>query len=539
MPSNRVLGGRYEVGAVIGQGGMATVNVGRDLLLHRTVAIKTMRPDLAGDPGFRARFLREARAVAALNHPGIVALHDAGDTGPDGPYLVMEYIDGTTLAGYLAGHRPTVPEVVSVVADVLAALEHSHEQGIVHRDIKPGNVMLTRSGGVKVTDFGIARPLAGPDGLTAASVVVGTAAYLSPEQVTGGPVDGRTDVYATGCLLYVLLTGATPFADGSELTVAYRHVHERPVPPSGHRADVPVEVDRVVLRALAKDPAERYPTAGAMRAALLAAGAAAGPAPATGPPSAAVAAQPAPATAPAGRPRHAHGDDAVRSDGSDDRPALRPTAVFTHPTTAPAHRTAVFHADSGGAGTGGRVGGADVPGTPAPVPRRRPGRKVLVGALCLLLVAAGLGAWAWWPASSVAVPNVIGADASNAADQLRRAGLRVGTVHYGPSADVEKGEVYATDPQPGWLQDPGSTVDLYISDGPPPEPRVPAGLGGGTREQAVAALAPLNVKVTVEYEPSVLDRDVVITTRPGAGVRVEPGDEVTLVLSCGDPDECD
>ncbi|MGY0232092.1 protein kinase [Longispora urticae] len=539
MPSNRVLGGRYEVGAVIGQGGMATVNVGRDLLLHRTVAIKTMRPDLAGDPGFRARFLREARAVAALNHPGIVALHDAGDTGPDGPYLVMEYIDGTTLAGYLAGRRPTVPEVVAVVADVLAALEHSHDQGIVHRDIKPGNVMLTRTGAVKVTDFGIARPLAGPDGLTAASVVVGTAAYLSPEQVTGGPIDGRTDVYATGCLLYVLLTGATPFADGSELTVAYRHVHERPVPPSGHRADVPVEVDRVVLRALAKDPAERYPTAGAMRAALLAAGAAArpGPAPVTAPFSAA-AAQPDSDPAAAPRPRHAPGDDPVRPDGSGGGPALRPTAVSTPPTTAPAHRTAVLHAHGADdAGDGG--GGTDVHGTPAPAPRRRPGRKVLVGALCLLLVAAGLGAWAWWPASSVAVPNVIGANASNAADQLRRAGLRVGTVHYGPSADVEKGEVFATDPQPGWLQDPGSTVDLYISDGPPPEPNVPAGLAGRTREQATGALARLNVKVTVEYEPSELPRDVVIATHPGAGVRVEPGDEVTLVLSCGNPDECD
>ncbi|WP_412538203.1 Stk1 family PASTA domain-containing Ser/Thr kinase [Longispora sp. K20-0274] len=550
---SRVLDGRYEVGAVIGRGGMATVWAGRDLLLHRTVAIKTMRPDLAQDPEFRARFLREARAVAALNHPGIVALHDAGDGG-DTPYLVMEYIDGVSLAAHLADTRPTVADAVSVVAAVLGALAHSHDQGIVHRDIKPGNVMLTRSGGVKVTDFGIARPLTGTHGLTATSVVIGTAGYLSPEQVTGGPVDGRTDVYATGCLLYVLLTGATPFAGGSELTVAYRQVHEPPVAPSRHRAEVSAELDRVVLTALAKDPAERYQSADAMRAALLATGVA--------PPPGHAAHSPAghPARPPAGEAArtgagHLAGEAAATatphsaeapsptppSDPSRGRHAA-PTRAF-HPTrTPPDSATRVAHpAEADATSRLQRPATAvfdagDLPG--AARPRRRPRRALLAAGLCVLLVAAGLTTWALWPVGSVPVPNVIGASEADAADQLRRAGLRLGEVHHALSADADAGEVFQSDPQPGWLQDPGSTVDLYVSDGPP-EPVVPAGLPGRTRDAATRALDPLKARVTVEYEPSDRPRDVVLSTHPAAGVKVNPGDEVTLVLSCGDPEECD
>lgn len=233
------LGDRYELGGLLGRGGMADVRVGRDLRLGRTVAVKTLRSDLAADSTFQARFAREAQAAAALNHPSIVAVYDTGEgineQGVRVPYIVMEYVEGQTLRDILRGAetgRKVLPErALSITADVLSALDYSHRSGIVHRDIKPANVMVTPSGQVKVMDFGIARAIADTSSaMTQTAAVIGTAQYLSPEQARGETVDARSDIYSTGCLLYELLTGRPPFVGDSPVSVAYQHVREEAKP---------------------------------------------------------------------------------------------------------------------------------------------------------------------------------------------------------------------------------------------------------------------------------------------------------------------
>ena len=274
--SARMLGDRYEIGEVIGRGGMAEVHEGRDLRLGRRVAVKILRPDLAKDPTFQARFRREAQSAAALNHPNIVAVYDTGEdalTSPEGatltvPYIVMEFVDGMTLRQLLASGRRLLPErALEITAGILSALDYAHRHGIVHRDIKPANVMLTRTGEVKVMDFGIARAVndAGTT-MTATSAVMGTAQYLSPEQARGEVVDARSDLYSTGVLLYELLTGRPPFTGDSPVSIAYQHVSEMPVPPSQVDPGVTPEVDSVVLHALAKRADDRYQTAAEFRA---------------------------------------------------------------------------------------------------------------------------------------------------------------------------------------------------------------------------------------------------------------------------------
>src|SRR6266540_1468322 len=271
----RLLGGRYQVGELLGYGGMAEVHRGRDLRLGRDVAIKTLRTDLARDATFQLRFRREAQNAAALNHPAIVAVYDTGDErGPAGeelPYIVMEFVNGRTLKEVLAVEGRLMPRrALEITADICAALEFSHRHGIIHRDIKPGNVMLTQTGQVKVMDFGIARALAsGASTMTQTSAVIGTAQYLSPEQARGEAVDARSDVYATGCVVYELLCGHPPFVGDNPVSVAYQHVREDPRSPSDTNRDVTPDIDAVVLKALAKNPVNRYQSAGEMRADLL------------------------------------------------------------------------------------------------------------------------------------------------------------------------------------------------------------------------------------------------------------------------------
>src|SRR5262245_30431431 len=275
MTQARLLGGRYQVGELLGYGGMAEVHKGRDLRLGRDVAIKMLRTDLARDDTFQLRFRREAQNAASLNHPRIVAVYDTGEErGPTGetlPYIVMEFVNGRTLKEVLAAEgRLQARRALDLTAEICAALEFSHRHGIIHRDIKPGNVMLTQAGQVKVMDFGIARALAsGATTMTQTSAVIGTAQYLSPEQARGESVDARSDVYATGCVLYELLVGQPPFVGDSPVSVAYQHVREDAKPPSQSNRDVPPPVDAVVLKALAKNPLNRYQSAGEMRADLL------------------------------------------------------------------------------------------------------------------------------------------------------------------------------------------------------------------------------------------------------------------------------
>jgi beta-lactam-binding protein with PASTA domain/tRNA A-37 threonylcarbamoyl transferase component Bud32 len=271
----RMLGDRYEIGEVIGRGGMAEVHEGRDLRLGRRVAVKILRPDLARDPTFQARFRREAQSAAALNHPNIVAVYDTGEdtlTSSNGttvvvPFIVMEYVDGMTLRQLLASGRRLLPErALEITAGILAALDYAHRHGIVHRDIKPANVMLTRTGDVKVMDFGIARAMNDTGNtMTATSAVMGTAQYLSPEQARGEVVDARSDLYSAGVLLYELLTGRPPFTGDSPVAIAYQHVSEMPVPPSQVDSGVTPQVDGVVLHALAKRTDDRYQSAAEFR----------------------------------------------------------------------------------------------------------------------------------------------------------------------------------------------------------------------------------------------------------------------------------
>lgn len=269
----RLVGGRYEEGEPLGRGGMAEVRRGIDNRLGRAVAIKRLRVDLASDSTFQARFRREAQSAASLNHPTIVSVYDTGEEpDPNGsgitiPYIVMELVTGKTLRDLIREGRKIMPErALEITSGVLEALDYSHRAGIVHRDIKPGNVMLTPQGQVKVMDFGIARAVADTTSdMTQTAAVIGTAQYLSPEQARGETVDARSDLYSTGCLLYELLTGRPPFVGESPVSVAYQHVREQPLPPSSFDPDIPPEVDAVVLKALVKNRDERYQSANEMR----------------------------------------------------------------------------------------------------------------------------------------------------------------------------------------------------------------------------------------------------------------------------------
>ncbi|MFI6640532.1 protein kinase [Streptomyces sp. NPDC050504] len=269
-----VAGGRYQLRDLLGEGGMASVYLAYDSALDRQVAIKTLHTELGREQSFRERFRREAQAVAKLSHTNIVSVFDTGEDELDGalmPYIVMEYVEGHPLGSVLAadvrqyGAMPT-DKALKVTSDVLAALETSHEMGLVHRDIKPGNVMMTKRGVVKVMDFGIARAMqSGVTSMTQTGMVVGTPQYLSPEQALGRGVDARSDLYSVGIMLFQLLTGRIPFDADSPLAIAYAHVQEEPVAPSTINRSLPPAVDALVARALKKNPNERFPSAAAMR----------------------------------------------------------------------------------------------------------------------------------------------------------------------------------------------------------------------------------------------------------------------------------
>ncbi|MEV2210744.1 protein kinase [Streptomyces sp. NPDC050997] len=269
-----IAGGRYQLRDLLGEGGMASVHLAYDSVLDRQVAIKTLHTELGREQAFRERFRREAQAVAKLTHTNIVSVFDTGEDDLDGttmPYIVMEYVEGRPLGSVLdtdVGQYGAMPadKALKITADVLAALEISHEMGLVHRDIKPGNVMMTKRGVVKVMDFGIARAMqSGVTSMTQTGMVVGTPQYLSPEQALGRGVDARSDLYSVGIMLFQLVTGRLPFDADSPLAIAYAHVQEEPVAPSSINRALPPAVDALVARALKKNPNERFPSAEAMR----------------------------------------------------------------------------------------------------------------------------------------------------------------------------------------------------------------------------------------------------------------------------------
>ncbi|HJW58036.1 MAG TPA: Stk1 family PASTA domain-containing Ser/Thr kinase [Actinomycetota bacterium] len=258
-----VLLDRYEVGRLLGAGGMAEVFEGRDRLLARRVAIKVLQAQFARDPSFLIRFKREAQAAASLSHPNIVGVYDTG-TEDGTHFIVMEYVEGRTLKDVIRAEGPLYPErAAEICADVCSALIAAHARGLIHRDIKPGNVMLTPEGKVKVMDFGIARATTS-ETITQTAAVVGTAQYISPEQAQGQTVDYRSDLYSVGCCLYEMLTGTVPFTGATPVAIAYRHVREDPTPPRMLNPDVPAPLEAICLKAMAKLPDNRYQTAAEM-----------------------------------------------------------------------------------------------------------------------------------------------------------------------------------------------------------------------------------------------------------------------------------
>jgi serine/threonine-protein kinase len=477
---NAELGGRYELGEVIGRGGMAEVHRGRDLRLGRLVAIKSLRVDLVTDPTFQARFRREAQSSAALNHPNIVAVYDTGESEINGvsvPYIVMEYVEGKTLREMLREEPSiSVDVALEVTSEVLTALDYSHRAGIVHRDIKPGNVMITENGQVKVMDFGIARAM-GEAGqtMTQTSMVVGTAQYLSPEQARGETADARSDLYATGCVLYELLTGRPPFVGDSLVSVAMAHVKEPPVPPSALNPAVSAEVDAIVLTALAKDRLQRYQSAAEMRADIA-------------------------------RFRAGH-----------------PVAA----TVAPA--TAVIAADPSST--------ALVPGLAEvePEPPRRSGRGWLIGlAVLVVLGLAGLAGWALFRpgAEQVRVPSVVGGTVEQAQQALAERDLVLGDTTERADAEAPAGTILEQDPAAETLVDPQTTVDVVVSAGPETT-LVPQIVGIELAEARPLVVSAQLVLGTVTPQPSERPEGVVLSVDPPEGSEVAVGSTVNVTVSSG------
>jgi len=485
MAEEHLIGGRYRVEELLGRGGMAEVRKGTDIRLGRTVAIKRLRTDLASDSTFQARFRREAQAAASLNHPSIVSVYDTGEElATDGsnvsqPYIVMEYVAGSTLRDVLKEGRKILPErALEITSGVLGALDYSHRAGIVHRDIKPGNVMLTHAGDVKVMDFGIARAVSDASStMTQTAAVVGTAQYLSPEQARGEQVDSRSDVYSAGCLLYELLCGRPPFIGESPVAVAYQHVREQAAPPSRFDADLNPELDAIVMKALAKDPAQRYESAGAMKS------------------------------------------DIDRYLAGHPVQAPRPS---TPPPARPIEDTSTTQIVE--------------PLLPEQDPPKSKGPTWLLLLLLLALVVGG--GWFGYRAmtsspETTAVPTVLGMNQDSAEQSITNAGLTVGTIKEEPSTDYPAGQVSQQSPGAGDQVAPNSPVDLVISTGKP-KVQLP-NVVGSERQAAKDQILQADPTMVVQWgrEDSDEPRDTVIRMEPVAGTMVESGSAVRLILSNG------
>ncbi|MFF3642903.1 Stk1 family PASTA domain-containing Ser/Thr kinase [Streptomyces sp. NPDC002564] len=509
MEEPRRLGGRYELGQVLGRGGMAEVYLAHDTRLGRTVAVKTLRVDLARDPSFQARFRREAQSAASLNHPAIVAVYDTGEDYVDGvsiPYIVMEYVDGSTLRELLHSGRKLLPErAMEMTIGILQALEYSHRNGIVHRDIKPANVMLTRNGQVKVMDFGIARAM-GDAGMTMTqtSAVIGTAQYLSPEQAKGEQVDARSDLYSTGCLLYELLTVRPPFVGDSPVAVAYQHVREEPQAPSVFDGEITPEMDAIVLKALTKDPDYRYQSADEMRADI----------------EACLDGQPVAATAAMG----AVGYGGADGYGSDQQTAmLRPQNGGGQTSMMPP-----VNPDDGGYGYDEGRGRRQKKSNTSTWLLVLAGVLVLVGAILI-------GKWAFsgdgGGDGTMKAPKLIGETESEAEKSATNVGLKLEVGDRKPCAKFPKGEICSQDPGVNAEVNKGDTISVTVSTGAP-KVAVPNVIGSDI-EDATEKLEGDKYQFVVKTKSvespatpgEVLDQD------PTSGSEVQKGSTITLEVA--------
>ncbi|MFF1447667.1 Stk1 family PASTA domain-containing Ser/Thr kinase [Streptomyces sp. NPDC058274] len=507
----RAFGGRYELGQVLGRGGMAEVYLAQDTRLGRTVAVKTLRADLAQDPVVHARFRREAQSTASLNHPAIAAVYDTGEdraydaaagAGMSLPYIVMEYVDGFTLRELLYSGRTLLPErILEIAAGILQALAYSHRGGIVHRDIKPANVMLTRAGQVKVMDFGIARDMADAGmTMTQPSAVVGTAQYLSPEQALGQQVDARSDLYSVGCLLYELLTLRPPFTGDSPMAVMYQHVQEVPQPPSLHNPGVTPELDAVVLRALAKDRDVRYQSADEMRADVEACLGWGGPAAVAVPP---------PVPADAGWYEAQYGDHEVVDEGEDEGEDEAFSGGGGTKSTAVLATAGVLVA-AGALALGWLLFGGGPPDT------GEDGKDQAVAAA----VSTGV--------AKAEVPDVTGKDEDAAARILDEQGFKVNTRHV--TSGEDPGTVLDQDPPGGDRVEKGTEITLTVARAAA-ESTVPD-LTGATVAEAKALLAAqdLTLGSTTEVD-SGAESGTVVGQSVADGQEVEPGTTVDVKVA--------
>jgi serine/threonine-protein kinase len=477
--------GRYRVEQELGRGGMAKVYRGQDTVLGRTVAIKILAPQFADDQDFVHRFRREAQAAARISNQNLVSVFDTGsDDGVH--FIVMEYVDGRTLADLIAGGGRILPDrAIEIAIDVCRALEAAHAQGVIHRDIKPGNIMLDENGHVKVTDFGIARVTSTADTIAQTAAVLGTASYLSPEQAQGQPVDGRSDLYSLGCVVFEMVTGRAPFLGDSPVAVASKHVLEQPTPASRLNPDVSPDLDAVILRALAKNPANRYQTAEEFREDL----------------------------------------ERVRRGMPVNATPLLPAGT-TQVIDRPSSRTAVL--------------------PPTAHHEPEPERSnwwvpvlvtlLILGllALVLFLLARNLLDDEEPVAQLVPVPNVIGENRRDAEQIIRDAGLEVGEVTPAPAEDEtqEPGTVIDQDPAADEEVEEGTPVNLTVVEQPDLVAIPP--LEGSSFEEAQAALVDLGLEPVREDQASdAVEEGDVIGTEPPAGTEVEPGSPVTVFVSTG------
>ncbi len=500
-----LIGERYQLGNSIGAGGMSDVYVATDILLGREVAVKMLRVDMARDENFRERFRREAQNSARLNHPNIVSVYDTGETNVSGisvPYIIMERVKGRDLRDIIREDGPLSPEdAAELLLPVTYALQASHDAGIIHRDVKPANIMVTSTGEVKVMDFGIARALDDSTGaMTQTSAVIGTAQYLSPEQARGRNADGRSDVYALGCVMYETVTGTPPFEGETPFAVAYQHVQEEPEPPSSRISNLSeteaVNVDAVILTAMAKHPADRYQSATEM------------------------------------------GEDLERLRRGAVTQAARNHVA--HPEEEPDYEYEYEYVDD--------------PTQTAVVPQSRylehrneqngtsrQGMKLLAILLAAVITLGG-GAVAFNKVrgvitgesnSVVTVPSVVGKTRSEAVAELEDLGLQV-TVNESPHPDVPRGEVLSINPTEGSQLKRGANVTLTVSSGR--EITDVPDLTGLTPQEAATKLEKAGLKLNDDLQRGTSDTvedGKIMSQNPAGGTQISKGSKVSVTVSTG------
>lgn len=520
QPMAHRLAGRYEVRSLIGRGGMAEVHLGFDTRLSRVVAIKMLRRDLALDSIFQARFRREAQSAASLNHPNIVAVYDTGEEIVSDatnrslaiPYIVMEYVEGHTVKELISdGTAVPINEAIEIVSGVLSALQYSHANHLVHRDIKPGNIMLTPEGKVKVMDFGIARALTDSQAtMTQTNAVVGTAQYLSPEQARGETVDERSDLYSTGVVLFELLTGRPPFKGDSAVAVAYQHVEQIPPTPSSILSDIPDSLDRVVLKALAKNRDDRYRSAAEMLSDLQ---------------------------------RVARGMDVGAPPADSWATEVLPSAGLVGARAAVPAATSTVSAPAAGVSSTSTSlpavsSDGDAASKAATARKRRTAIIMTLVVIALLLIGGSVWALSRSAATpeAVSVPNVVGLSQADAKSQIEAAGLEWELNPEKVASDtVEKDAVASTDPAGGAQAEKGSTVRVTISSGPD-SVTLPDNLVGMSPDEARQAVEALGLKWEVNSSKVASDtvaEGKVAQTNPSPGSKVKAGQTITAYLSSG------